>query len=412
MNKKALKEKITFIKTLENQEKWDEAHQEAEILIKTLFEEKRYLDIVKLDQDLQSVPITFEVAYSYHEVGNLDRAEEIYETILSIPGEESNIAVLNNLSSVKKEKGKIKEAYDLIQKAFKIDNNDEVVKHNYENLSRIIQEKEEKEILFKNALENLKRETEWALKKLSNFISNVRKDKDYRGVERIAIPRWKFKVLIGTDDKKAESLRDQWIRKGYIKDTGERTDYSVSIYEINPYLEDFIKHHAPVKLNQQWFDGFEAINIENLTRVNYFDIISRIEKINKKYQEFIWRDFDELIFNYFVKNRKATIVLAGSFVELLFTYYCERKNIKEIEYSLSGKKVKRDLYECVLSDFLNYFQEHGTFKSILIHIGNLTRIYRNFIHPGNELDTQEVLNDSKMEICFHSVIEITKLILK
>lgn len=411
MSKKEIKEKIETIKAIYNSEKFDEAHEESEKFIRDLFAEKQYPDIVLADKNLECVPIIFEVAYSYNEVGDLDKAEEIYEMILSVPGEENNTSILNNLSNIKKAKGKIEKAFDLIKKAYDIDKSDEIIRRNFDNLERIIQEKEERESFFKSALENLKRDTEWALGKLNNFISNVKKDSSFNE-RKIAIPRWKFKVLIGTDDKKAESLRDQWVEKGYMRNTGERNEYSTVIYEINPYLEEFIKKNTPIKLNQQWFDGFENINPENLLKIDYFDIISHIEKINKKYQGLIKRDFDELVFNYFVKNRKSTITLAGSLVELIFTYHCEKKNIKVIEYTVSGKKLKRDLYDCRLSDFLNYFQERNTFKSVLIHIGNLTRTYRNFIHPGNEISSQENLDDSKMEICFHSVIEITKSLLK
>ncbi|GAI23267.1 unnamed protein product, partial [marine sediment metagenome] len=131
-----------------------------------------------------------------------------------------------------------------------------------------------------------------------------------------------------------------------------------------------------------------------------------------KYRELIKRDFDELVFNYLVRNKKSTIILSGSFIEALFTYYCERKRIKTISYTLNTKKINKDLYDCTLADFLNYFELQRGFKRVIVYIGNLSRVYRNFIHPGNEIKNKERLEKSKVELCFNAVLEITRYILK
>jgi tetratricopeptide (TPR) repeat protein len=411
MTKKELREKIKYLKSLQEQENWDKAHEEAEKLVKKLFSEKKYKEIVELDKSLECVPIAFEVAYAYVELGDLDKGEEIYETLLSIPGEENNPAILNNLSNIKKSKRKIDEAFKLIKKAYNIDSEDEIIKRNYNDLVKIIQEKEEIDSLYKNAENNLKKETSWAIKKLNNFLNNVRKEKGFKD-NKLEIPNWKFKVLIGTDELKADSLKKQWIQKGYIRDTGKRGEYFAHIYEINPYLFKFLQKATPVQINKAWFDGFENINIDELNKIGYFEIHSKIKKINKRYKELIKRDFDELVFNYLVGNKKATIVLSGSLIELLFTYYCEKKRIKKISYTIKGKQVSKDLYDCNLSDFLSYFDAGSKAKNIIVYIGHLSRIYRNFIHPGNEIRNQEKLDNSKISICFNAVLEITKYILK
>ncbi|XOA43043.1 MAG: tetratricopeptide repeat protein [Candidatus Nealsonbacteria bacterium] len=411
MNKKEIKKKINFLKSLQEKEEWDKAHKEAEELIKDLFSEKKYKDIVNLDKALECIPISFEVAYSYAELEELDKAEEIYDLFLSIPGEENNTAVLNNLSNIKKDKGQIESAYDLIKRAYDLAGDDEIIKRNYENLLRIMQEKEEIDHIYKNAENNLKKETNWAVEKLKTFLINVQKEKEYRD-NKIPIPNWKFKVLIGTDELKADSLKKQWIEKGYIRDTRERGNYSVHIYEINPYLQKFLQKSTPVQINQEWFDGFENINIEKLNEIEYFEILTKIKKVNKKYRELIKRDFDELVFNYLVRNKKSTIILSGSFIEALFTYYCEKKKVKTISYTLNTKKINKDLYDCTLADFLNYFELQREFKKIIVYIGNLSRVYRNFIHPGNEIKNKESLGKSKLELCFNAVLEITRYILK
>jgi len=411
MTKKELKEKIKFLKSLQQKEKWEKVNEEVDKIVKNLFSEKKYIHIVDLDKTLKCVPVSFELAYSYTELSELDKAEEIYDLLLSIPGEENNTAVLNNLSNIKKQKGKIDEAFELIKKAYEIDKDDKIIKRNYENLLRIMQEKEEINRIYKNAENNLKKETSWALKKLNTFLINVQKEKEYRD-NKIPVPNWKFKVLIGTDELKADSLKKQWIEKGYIRDTGERGDYSVHVYEINPYLQKFLQKSTPVQINKEWFDGFENVNIEKLNEIGYFEILTKIRKVNKKYRELIKRDFDELVFNYLVKNKKSTIILSGSFIEALFTYYCERKRIKTISYTLNTKKINKDLYDCTLADFLNYFELQREFKKVIVYIGNLSRVYRNFIHPGNEIKNKERLEKSKVELCFNAVLEITRYILK
>jgi len=411
MTKEELKEKIKYLKSLQKEEKWDKANEEVEKLVKKLFSEKKYREIVELDKSLKCVPISFEVAYAYVELGDLDKGEEIYETLLSIPGEKDNPAILNNLSNIKKLKGKIDKAFKLIKRAYSIDSEDDIIKRNYDDLVKIIQEKEEIDSLYRNAENNLKKETAWAIKKLNNFLNNIRKEKGFRD-NKLEIPSWKFKVLIGTDELKAESLKKQWIQKGYIRDTGERGEYLAHIYEINPYLFTFLQRTTPVQINRAWFDGFENINVDELKKIGYFEMMHKIKKINRKYRELIKRDFDELVFNYLVGNKKATIVLSGSLIESLFTYYCERKKIKKISYTIKGKQVSKDLYNCNLSDFLSYFDSGSKAKNVIVYIGHLSRIYRNFVHPGNEIRNQEKLTSSKIAICFNAMLEITKYILR
>lgn len=176
MNSKEIREKIKLLKKLYDEEKFDEAHAESENFVLELFKEKKYKDIVEADKKLESVPIIFEVAYSYSEMGNENKAEEIYETILSFPGEENNPAILNNLSNIKKAKGKIKEAFDLIQKAKKKDPKDEIIDRNYQNLLGIINEQEAIEQNYKNAIGLIQKENDFVIGKLKNFFTNIKKD--------------------------------------------------------------------------------------------------------------------------------------------------------------------------------------------------------------------------------------------
>lgn len=65
----------------------------------------------------------------------------------------------------------------------------------------------------------------------------------------------------------------------------------------------------------------------------------------------------------------------------------------------------------MLHDFLQYFEEQKKYREIVINISDMTRIYRNFIHPGNEIKNNEDLTESKFELCFHAVLELINYII-
>jgi len=407
MNSKEIKEKIKSLKKLYDEEKFDDAHAESESFVLELFKEKKYKDIVEADKKLESVPIIFEVAYAYSEMGDENKAEEIYETILSFPGEENNSAILNNLSNIKKSKGKIKEAFDLIQKAKKKDTEDEIIDRNYQNLLGIINEQEAIEQNYKNAVSLIQKENDFVIGKLKNFFTNIKKESGLKN-NQIAIPNWKFKVLMGTDDQKADSLKKQWIEKGYIRKTDQRTENLVSVYEINCHIEKAIEKAQNTKINKKWIDGFENIDILKLEKIGYFEILPRIRKINKKFKFLLERDFNELTFNYLVGNEKSVIVIAGSLIEVVLIYHCEKKKIKKINYQIQNKAIQKDLYDCDLGDLLNYFEQGKIMSDLLVHLGNISRIHRNFIHPGKEVREFEKLDQTKSDLCYISAVEIIK----
>ena len=407
MNSKEIKEKIKSLKKLYDEEKFDDAHAESESFVLELFKEKKYKDIVEADKKLESVPIIFEVAYAYSEMGDENKAEEIYETILSFPGEENNSAILNNLSNIKKSKGKIKEAFDLIQKAKKKDTEDEIIDRNYQNLLGIINEQEAIEQNYKNAVSLIQKENDFVIGKLKNFFTNIKKESGLKN-NQIAIPNWKFKVLMGTDDQKADSLKKQWIEKGYIRKTDQRTENLVSVYEINCHIEKAIEKAQNTKINKKWIDGFENIDILKLEKIGYFEILPRIRKINKKFKFLLERDFNELTFNYLVGNEKSVIVIAGSLIEAVLIYHCEKKKVKKINYQIQNKAIQKDLYDCDLGDLLNYFEQGKIMSDLLVHLGNISRIHRNFIHPGKEVREFEKLDQTKSDLCYISAVEIIK----
>jgi Tfp pilus assembly protein PilF len=407
MTKKDFQQRKASIRTLYEEGDFVKAEAAAIKLIEELHVDKNYAFVVELYQssfvDFKEDLWTFEVAYALNEAKNYSEAEKIYEYLAD--KDPTNSAVLNNLSNIKKQAGKIDEAFSLIQRAYQLDPKDEIVSRNYETLLALVRERDERDQCYKHALTYLPRENEFVIQKLQSFFSAAKKDKDFRD-NQIPIPRWKFKVMMGTDEQKASSLLDQWLGKGYLRRTGQRGTYQEHIYELNPLLPAELLHLKPRKLNQRWIQGLEQLNVDTLENLSYFSIMQHAERIKKSIRTILLRDLDELFMNYIMKNDKAVIILSGSIVEILLIYFCEKKHIKEITYQSHNKMITKKLYECDLGDLLTYFEEKKLLGDVVVHMGNISRIYRNFVHPGKELREQVALDQSKANLCFVSTIEI------
>jgi len=407
MTKKEFQNQKKRIRALYEEGETNLAESCALQLIQRLHKDKNYEFIVELYKsrfiESKDSLWTFEVAYALAEVGDQSEAEVIYDYIVAL--EPENAAALNNLSNIKKGKGNIDEAFELIERAYKIEPEDEIISRNYENLLATIQEREEVKLKYQNALTYIPKENEFVLQKLLAFFSTAKKDRVLRN-NRMPIPKWKFKVMMGTDDQKAQSLLDQWLEKGYLRRTGERGLYQEHIYELNPFLFKELTRLKPKKLNPQWMQGIEQLGADTLDRLSYFTTIQRVERVKKIIRAILLRDVDELFLNYVMKNHKAVVILSGSIVEILLIYYCEKKHMKEISYQSHNKVIKKKLYECDLGDLLSYFEQSKILGDVVVHLGNISRIYRNFVHPGKELRERAVLDQAKADLCFGSTLEI------
>ncbi len=211
---------------------------------------------------------------------------------------------------------------------------------------------------------------------------------------------------MGTDDQKAQSLLEKWLDKGYLRRTGDRGYYKEYIYEINPYLKKALATLKPTKINPKWITGISDLNIAKLEELSYYKILKRILKTKRSFRSILLRDIDELFLNYIMCNEKAVIILSGSIVEIGLIYYCEKKRIYNINYQRQNKTINKKLYECDLGDLLLFFEQNRILGNIVIHMGNISRIYRNFVHPGKELRETESLNQAKADLCFVSTLEI------
>ncbi|MBK0383634.1 DUF2597 family protein [Pedobacter sp. SD-b] len=303
----------------------------GENVINMLFEHALYDKVVNFSaylnlEKLEESNFLFKIAYSYAHIKNYTKAQQLYNQYLREHGD--NSAVLNNLGILMANDSKHEEAIQLYKRGLLIAPEDVNLS---KNLKLAVQKKEDEEERInkeKNLRQEhlastnyLKSENDWVLDKLLHFVAEVKKDEGFEDGE-VPLAKYKFQKYLNVDKQRAESLISQWLNKGYLKDTGYRHDYNVVIYSVNPFIEDEIKRVQKRKIPKGWIDGFVQISVDTLDVCEYFSMIDKIAKANKKFRDLLERDFNELTYNYLVGHEKATIVLSGSLVELALIYYC------------------------------------------------------------------------------------------
>jgi len=378
-------------------------------IIKHLFSNEDFGKITRIGNllnpdEISKVDFWFELAYSFGETGDKSNARKAYVAEIEINPESS--ASYNNLSIIYEKNEEFNEALKCISEARKLEPDKELYERNFNRIKQLVNEDNQRKLEFEKSINNLENETDFAISKLGYFINNIKSDSNFAN-NCIPIANWMFPKLIGANKELANSLKEQWLDKGYISKTNERTDNNVIFYSLNPFIENAIEKLNACKVDEKWVNGFSSITKDVLEEISYPDNILRISKINKKYRGFILRDYKELCINYLLKNEKATLILAGSLTEYLLTYYCEKKKMQSISYlSPKGKTITKKLYDCVLDDLIKYFEAENILKADSFHLNNLARIYRNYVHPGKELRDSDELNINKANICFIGVSEL------
>lgn len=413
MTGKEFKEEKSKIRALRDQSHYNQARVLTFALIDQLFLEQKFGRIVELYHSELCDPresfYTFEIAYALSETEHLDEAETVYEYLLKY--EANNTAILNNLSHIKQARKQLPEAFELIRRAYQLVPQDQIIASNYRHLLTLTQEKEAIQKLYQDALCHLINEKDVMIERLRIFLANVSREPEFCNY-CLPIPTWKFGFLMEIPQEHAELVLEDWLKKGFIRHTRERNKQLAPIYEINPYLEKELEKIECKHVPEKWVTGLQELTIENLERFAYFSLLHKIRKIDEKYRGIAERDLNELFFNYLIKNQKAVIILSGSLVEVVLLHYCEKKNITKLYFQRKNNRTeKRDLYECDLAEILCYLQEKKILGDIFVHVGNISRIYRNYIHPGKELRESELLGQSKSDLCFVSTIEILNALL-
>lgn len=390
----------------------------ANDLFKLFFEDQSYQKIIDLSlffskDQLSENDCLFRLAYAYAELDQNAKAEEMYQYHLQKHGD--NTSVLNNLGILIDSRGDHAGAIALYKRGLLIDNTHKNLNSNIQKATKklsLSNEKAAQEISlqqeYQSAANLLKNENDFVLDKLAQFIDRIKNDAGFDNW-KLPIPRYNFQKYLAVNKQIADSLLTQWLKKQYLVDTKERDDYNVIIYSINPYLKEEINRIQKHKIPQQWVDGFVGLSADVLEAKGYFTLFTRTGALTDKYKALFERDLNELFFNYLLGHQKATIVLSGSLVELALIYHCECKGIMTISVQDGTKKKYKALYSTVLNELISFAEDQKFFGQDFTHLSNLSRIYRNFVHPGKEL--KDGIDSSKADICFISTIEILKRIL-
>lgn len=208
---------------------------EAEVnfnqLISDLKEENKeniIIELSKMKIGKKLSNMNFDVAFSYKKQGDKVNSAKIYRNI--IKEYPNNEAALNNLAIIIEDTD-IFEAYKLIERANEIDSEDSIISDNYTRISKLVDDIKIRQMELKNSAEYLEQENPFVITMMTNFINAIKKEGNYSEYQ-LPIPNWKFKVFMKTKETIAESLKNQWLEKGYIYDTGKRAEMGVKIYEL------------------------------------------------------------------------------------------------------------------------------------------------------------------------------------
>ena len=118
-------------------------------IVKRLFDEKKYVVIVELSKlfseiHLERSGLLFEIAYSYTEIDNPHKGENLYNRCLKKDGESS--AVFNNLGVIYENRKEYEKAKDYFNNALKLDPENQLYRNNFARIKQKIEKKWENEI--------------------------------------------------------------------------------------------------------------------------------------------------------------------------------------------------------------------------------------------------------------------------
>lgn len=152
-----------------------------------------------------------------------------------------------------------------------------------------------------------------------------------------------------------------------------------------------------------WRQAADGLTPQRLQELGYYAKKEQIARAPRVFRAALERDFDELVLNYLFDNRRAVVVLAGSFLEILMAMHLRRRlKIKNI--AANGKPA-RDVFDLTLHDLIAIYAERKLLPEQLLRLGRAARVQRNFIHPGKELLEQSGITPAGARLCFLTVLE-------
>jgi len=357
-----------------------------ERFIKKLFQEKWFREITEIanylseDQMIISNSL-FEIAYSFGEIGNIEKSEYYYNFYLNTHGESP--AVLNNLGVIYERRGNLEKALDFFKRAKNLDSSEDLYQRNFDRVnSKIIEENELKKS-FERALESFKKENSYIQNKFLSFCSH----RNEEGL--IVCPYRQLPQFLQVSAQKAPDIIKDWMDKKYIqKITSPDPNVSSSVYKINPYLEQhLLEIQKGLEKEKELLEICQNLNTKSLDLIGYNETLERqLETIisNKDLKEMLRRDLKENAIAIITKSYKSALVLSGSIIEAVLLEKLKSLNIESFEVKKGNKKIRKKLENLDLNELLEAAKENGLIDETLLHLAHGVRSFRNLIHPGVE----------------------------
>ncbi len=337
-----------------------------------LFKEKDYSEICELT-DLLGNNIyniserLFEIAYSYAELNNLEKATICYSKYLEKHPEAA--AAHNNLGVIYEKKGEFSLAKELFEHAFSLDKTEPIYKR---NLERLRSYQQSGEAFFKESHE------------CKSYILALWENKDFENL--INKPKIILESIHSLAKPKAKKAIDYLVKEKYLIDRDSTSQgQDRLLFRINPFISERISElQMQVEKNQEVLDISSAITLNSLRQIGYDDYLkSCLKKVNSQDLQFMLkRDLHESALAILTKSYKSALVMTGSMIEAILLDVIKTNGISS--YKLSQRKINKSVHRMQLNELLEVADSEKIISSQFYHLTHALRGFRNLIHPGLE----------------------------
>lgn len=335
----------------------------------------------------------FELAYSFNNY-DIIKSKVLYEKMLK--DNENNTSVINNLALIYETQGDIEKAFELLSKGKILDSENECIRNNYKRISDYIEK-------YKKGLNNLKKENIYIITKLSLLIEKC----DDNNIFELAY-KDKFKILECSNDK-ADEIIQKLKDSNYIEKL-KTEQYEPNKYQINPLVLREVKNMVErIVANKKYEEMVNKVNLDELENIGYIELNNKLNNVaDENYKIIAKRDLLECVVSYLVGSYKSMMVMVGSLIENILLDKIGQKGITTIVGS-NGKNKK--VIDSDLIDLINYFKTDPTLSNDVInHLIDVSRIYRNIVHPANEIKKDYVIGKINADLSWMTLsIVINKL---
>jgi len=372
-----------------------------ENLVFSLHNRKQYSSIVKISENidykkLKYLNFGFELAFALKEQGKDSKAKEIYEKYLEI--HPNSDAVLNNLGVIYENEGDFEKALDYYEKSENLSPS-KVSANNILRSKELIEQRKKEKELEEKSLEYLQLENIWIINRIKLFYEEA------DDVGNIICPYKKLPIVLKCNEDKANDVLKQFIDKGYIfRNKNHNYDTNASVYKKNFSIEKRINEmEKENELISSFTDNLNGFTIDNLLSIEYLKILSKLNSIKKKtIKDIFIRDYNELVFNYLSNQKKTTILMSGTIIELLLLYILDKQKI--IKYKVGPKQKEKKVIEMDITEMIEVCDKEQLIQNTPKKFMDGMKQFRNFIHPGKELREKTFdIDKSTVELSFSIV---------